>query len=296
VSQRRHPRIKTIRTDRRPDEGGFTCGVRDTGLYVRRPAPGAAHRRSALPVIVLIASALLVALVAAAFTSRGDDGRASTATTAPAATTAALEASATPAFATCEGIELHLPVAADALTALAFHQASGKKSLHMTSLVPDADMERAAELKAVPPTDASATSATGLATSCLRLWRSNRSGEPDTAADVGADPGTPVLAPVSGTILEIKPYKLYDKYDDYEIHIQPEGYPLIDVVLIHVDAPSIAVGQRVTAGVTQIAVVRKMSDKIDIQLGGYTTNGGDHVHLQVNTVEVPGVLEQPDGS
>ena len=295
MSQQRRPRVKTIRTDRRPDEGGFTCGVRDTGIYVRPPAPSAARRHSALPVIVLIASALLVALVAAAFTSRGNDGRASAPAAAPATATA-IEATPTPAFATCEGIELHLPVATDALTALAFHQASGNKSLHMTSLVPDADMERAAELKAVPPVDASAVSATGLATSCLRLWRSNRSGEPDTAADVGADPGTPVLAPVSGTVLEVKPYKLYDKYDDYEIHIQPEGYPLIDVVLIHVDAPSIAVGQRVTAGVTRIAVVRKMSDKIDTQLGGYTANGGDHVHLQVNTVEVPGVLEQSDGS
>jgi hypothetical protein len=39
-----------------------------------------------------------------------------------------------------------------------------------------------------------------------------------------------------------------------------------------------------------------MSDKIDIQLGGYTSNGGDHVHLQINHIQVPGELEQAGGS
>jgi hypothetical protein len=101
-----------------------------------------------------------------------------------------------------------------------------------------------------------------------------------------------VFAPVSGTVLQVKPYKLYNKYDDFEIHIQPDGWPGIDVVLIHVADPLVTAGQRVDGGVTQLAIVRRMSDKVELQLGGYTGNGGDHVHLQLNAVDDPNVLEE----
>lgn len=293
MRQKRRPRVRTIRTDRRSSVGGIVSRARDTGIYVKSPSGGAVVRRSALPIIGMIVVALLAALVIGALTSRDPS-------TQPQAAQLehpepSPEATPTPTFAACEGIELHLPVDPGALTALAFHQASGKKSLHMTSLVPEADMTRAAEMGTAPRANGDGDPG-GSSISCLRLWRSNRRGTPDTAADVGADPGTTVLAPVDGTVLEVKPYKLYDKYDDYEIHIQPSGHPTVDVVLIHIEAPSVVAGQRVTGGVTPLAVVRKMSDKIEIQLGGYTTNGGDHVHVQVNVVDVPGVLEQPGGS
>jgi hypothetical protein len=58
----------------------------------------------------------------------------------------------------------------------------------------------------------------------------------------------------------------------------------------------VKVGERVAGGVSRIACVREMSDKIALQLGGYTKNGGDHVHLQLNRVEVPGKLERLTGS
>jgi hypothetical protein len=70
----------------------------------------------------------------------------------------------------------------------------------------------------------------------------------------------------------------------------------MDVVLIHVADVQVQAGQRVEGGITRLAVVRKMSDKMELQLGGYTANGGDHVHVQVNAVKTPGELEEPGGS
>lgn len=212
---------------------------------------------------------------------------------------AAPAADPTPIFATYRSLSLYLPVAQDALTEIAFHQASGDKAQSMTSLLPDADMAAADQKRGTGRSQATSTSAESstdaavpaiLTGSVLRMWRSNRSGPCDTAVDVGALPGTPVLAPVTGTVVEVRAYKLYDKYDDFEVHIRPDGWPQIDVVLIHIDRIGVKVGDQVVGGVTPVAVVRKLSDRVDHQLGRYTKDGGDHVHVQVNTVEPAGML------
>ncbi len=206
----------------------------------------------------------------------------------------------TPCFACLGELDLHLPIDPDDVTAVAFHQASGVAAQSMTSLVPDADMEAAVEIQGVPPLDQAQAADLGesdLWVGCvLRMWRSNRTGTPDTAADCGALPGSAVFSPVSGTVVEVKAYKLYDKYDDYEIHIRPDGFDDIDLVLIHVDDVLVSEGDIVTGGVTQLACVRKMSDKVDLQLGGYTANGGDHVHMQLNAVASDDSSTGADGS
>ena len=55
-------------------------------------------------------------------------------------------------------------------------------------------------------------------------------------------PGTPVYAPVSGEVLEVRPYYLYGEYADFEIHITPNGWAEVDVVLIHVDNVQVVEG------------------------------------------------------
>ena len=121
----------------------------------------------------------------------------------------------------------------------------------------------------------------------IRMWR-NRPGQPDTAADVGAKPGSAVISPVTGTVVKIKSYKLYGKWNDYEMHIVPDDHDNIDIVMIHIADPAVKVGQRVNAGVTRVGEVRKLSDKMTDQLAQYTKGGGDHVHLQVNNSDYPG--------
>ncbi len=306
----REPRIRERAPLRRISTPSRLGPVRDTGLTIGGGRRRGSRKRNLGPVFAIIGVlAIAVALLASAAGSRA--ARMTEPNPGELVAAASTETSVpveplrdpTPIFATYRSLNLRLPIDPGDVTALAFHQASGKETLAMDSLAPDADMAQAAKLKAVPanqPASESAEPVTATQTiwqgSVLRLWRSNRTGAPNTAADVGADPGSIVYSPVTGTVLQVRAYNLYNKYPDYEIHIKPDGWPEVDVVLIHVDDVSVTAGDRVTGGASRIACVRKMSDKIDIQLGGYTKNGGDHVHVQLNRVAVPGKLEQLTGS
>jgi len=304
-----------------PDEwrgGGRTLlPARDTGLALQGRLAREARRRArerrqrtAVAVTSVVAVALLVigwryssdqkaasspagAQVAAA------GARSSTAplpawtrTGAPAAGLPAIratnESAPTPIIASLGSLKLRLPVRLDDLTEVGFHQASYAYALHMRIALPKADMTKAKKSRT---TNRDLTKqATGedavLTGRALVMWRS-RPGKPDSACDVGAKPGSDVLAPVSGVVVKIKRYKLYGKYDDFEIHIRPDGSKSVDCVLIHVDDLSAAVGDRVVAGVTRIAAVRRLSDREKMQLADYTGDGGDHVHVQLNNVNHP---------
>ncbi|MCL4079486.1 M23 family metallopeptidase [Coriobacteriia bacterium Es71-Z0120] len=206
----------------------------------------------------------------------------------------------TPLLARYGSLYLRLPVDPSAVTQVAFHQASGDKAVHLEALVPDTSVKAAAKARAVvqPATKPAADdeeAATIWDGSVIRLWRSNRRGAPDTAIDCGADPGMDVFAPLSGVVVAVRPYKLYGRYDDFEIHLRPDGFDDFDLVLIHVDDVSVRAGDRVEGGVTRIACVRKMSDKTDLQLAAYTKNGGDHVHVQLNRVEPSSAPSALDG-
>jgi len=291
---------KRQRAQRRPVGAGLQGPVRDAGVSVRSRRPSRVGR-SPYPILSVVVAVLGLAFIGWMLTW-GDAGSDATTPPDPAAVASVAadaepEREPTPLFAQEGGSELHLAVDPGQLTAVGFHQASGDLALHLASLVPDADMAVAAELHAVPPVDAGDNpDETVWPGTCLRLWRSGRTGQPDTAVDMGADPGTPVWSPVSGTVVEVRPYLLYEKYEDYEIHIRPDGREDVDVVLIHVQDVTVKAGDRVFGGATQIAAVRKMSDKIDIQLAGYTANGGDHVHLQINRIPAPGELAPSSGS
>ena len=127
-----------------------------------------------------------------------------------------------------------------------------------------------------------------LAGTVLRMWRP-RPGQPDTAVDVGAKPGTAVFSPVTGTVVKVKRYKLYGKCDDYEIHIQPDGYPNLDLVMIHID--DVVVLRRATAwsGGRDAHRARCASSPTSstTQLASYTKDGGNHMHLQLNDATDP---------
>lgn len=195
----------------------------------------------------------------------------------------------TPVFASYRDLQLRLPVPVDRLTEIGFHQASYTYALHMVTKMPDAKLADANNKRGTgrdisqQPKGKDAY----LIGSVLRMWRP-RPGKPDSAADVGAHPGTTVFAPVSGTVVKIKSYKLYGKWPDFEIHIRPDGYDKIDLVMIHVTDLSIAEGDHVDAGLTPIAHVRKLSDKVNDQLRDYVVGGGgDHVHIQLNNANDP---------
>lgn len=285
----------------------LTAGVRDTGLALegRLARQQRAKRKSQQGLLLVIAIVVVgLALVAFGWRSASDKraltaplgGNASatigaTQPLAPAHSAPAVTVSSstpatpgpTPIFASFKKLKLRLPVPVKALTEIGFHQAAYSYAMRMKSPLPDAALSKAGNHKgtnrdiAAQPTGPTAV----LLGRVLRMWRA-RPGQPDTAADVGAKPGTRVLSPVDGTVVKVKNYKLYGKWDDYEIHIQPDGYPNVDVVMIHVKDVTVSPGDRVVAGETRVASVRKLSDKFYDQLASYTKDGGNHVHLQVN--------------
>lgn len=60
----------------------------------------------------------------------------------------------------------------------------------------------------------------------IRCFREGNAGPVMSAIDCGGSPlGATVYAPVTGEVVLVKQYKLYDEIDDYRIHIQPEGQP-----------------------------------------------------------------------
>ncbi|MBE0475581.1 MAG: hypothetical protein IBX62_00550 [Coriobacteriia bacterium] len=276
--------------------------VRDTGILLGPPRARWGRRRRH-PLAALLTAALLVAaasLLAWSLSARGA-ARSGGGTGEGASYRLEVLPDPTPVFATYRSLQIHLPLRPEEATAIAFHQASGGDSLRMGSLVPDADMAAAArgdvQLKpAVARVEAPEGVPAVLDGRVLRLWRSNRRGAPDTACDAGAAPGTVVYAPVSGTVAAVTRYELYGRHPDYEIHISPDGWPEVDVVLIHVDAVKVRPGDRVEAGATGIAEVRRLSDRLDHQLAAYTGDGGDHVHMQLNRVGAPGELRPIGGS
>lgn len=206
----------------------------------------------------------------------------------------------TPTFATYQDLQLHLPVALSSLTEIAFHQASNPLALSMESVLPDADAERANAKRGTGRSRARQEEGSGKPTvlegEVIRMWRSNRRGRPDTAVDIGALPGTPILAPVSGIVIEVKPYELYGKHEDVEIRIRPDGWPDLDLVMIHLTDPTVCVGDTVIGGLTRIAAVRLLSDRIQHQIADYTPDAGDHTHMQLNRVEDPKAPEPVGGS
>jgi len=293
--------------------GGSRIQVRDTGLAVvgraaRLEQARARTRRRNVLIGAAIVSALLLAVMGWRYASDQraariplDAGTAavaaglpdSSAHATPVKTGTARSATTpdgpTPIFASYAKLKLRLPVSVGKLTEVGFHQASYPWALRMKTPLKDADATKANKKRG---TSRDATSQpTGenavLVGKVLRMWRS-RPGKPDTAADVGAKPGSTVYSPVSGTVVKIKSYKLYGKYPDYEMHIVPDGYDNLDIVMIHLADLEVKTGDRVVAGVTKVAHVRKLSDKFTDQLSQYTKDGGDHVHLQVNDAEYKG--------
>lgn len=215
----------------------------------------------------------------------------------------------TPVFAKLGPLRIHVPVPASSVTALAFHQASFTNAMALTPLVPIMSLQTALRIasnkRAVkagttvtpePTQTAGAAPATVTVAAdvwkgkAIKLWRSGRSGQPVTAVDCGALPGTDVYAPVDGTVVYIRTYKLYGKYNDYEVHISPKDLPEADCVVIHITDVAVAPGQTVEAGWTKIAKVRLLSKSTGLQLRDYTDDGGDHCHLQVNRLPKPGFL------
>lgn len=202
----------------------------------------------------------------------------------------------TPLVARYGSLLLHSPIAMADLTGIMFHQASYEYAFVLETGIPEADYDTVAESRSMRINHDQENAGNAWAdTEALHLWRTADDTELDTCIDIGAREGTTVVAPVDGTVVLVKDYKLYDELDDIEIHIQPDGHPELDVVLIHTTNPRVKAGDHVEAGITPLSSVRNIDDALtDVQLGFFTPEGvgGNHTHLQVNDVNYPEYREK----
>jgi murein DD-endopeptidase MepM/ murein hydrolase activator NlpD len=153
-------------------------------------------------------------------------------------------------FARVRGVDLHLPDRTPEL--VGFHQASG------------------AALAQAPVRGARS----------MVLPSRGRGTHARSAADIAMRPGRSVLASVSGRVVEVKRYSLYGKYSDARIRIVPDANPGLLVTMLHVDTPTVRVGDRVIGGETTVArQVRKFP--FWSQIDGYSGGPWGHVHVEV---------------
>lgn len=195
----------------------------------------------------------------------------------------------TPYIASCDGVMLHSAVRADQLTEVLIHNASYSYALPLeTELVEATNTDVIAQYGTGRDANAQPTGDAWLTGEFIRCFRSTNEGPKLSAIDCGGPVGATVYAPVSGTVVKVQEYSLYnnESYPDIQIHIQPQGRPDLDVVLIHLTDASCAVGDVVEGGVTPIAAVRDVYAYIgdQMQLKDYTAVGdnGNHTHIQVN--------------
>lgn len=185
-----------------------------------------------------------------------------------------------PVFARLNDRNLVLPVVAGDATIVAYHSLSDERAYSLSPIGSQVNSSVVSRgLERVFSGDASVR--------YYLLKGSGRSVAETAAVDVGAAPGTPITAPISGRVSAVKPYLLYGKYEDVQIDIQPEGLSGVELSLLFVDEPAVTIGQTVVAGKTQLGKVRAPQGDLGQKLSKHTHDSGSHVHLEVTRDVLP---------
>jgi hypothetical protein len=197
----------------------------------------------------------------------------------PMAEWAARVALAPPASATTpvrplarfEALTLHTPTTEPVL--VGFHEAGTRDGLALEPVGPLIANDNATRGTA-PPDDPAGTP--------YRIMHSRgRPAGPTTAVDIVMQDGEPVLAPVDGTVTDVRSYYLGGRYEDLRVEIRPDSAPDLRVVLIHLDDLEVRVGDPVQRGSTVLAGTARrfpFASQID-----YLTEPErwPHVHLEL---------------
>ena len=173
-------------------------------------------------------------------------------------------------FATVEGVELGLP--SPNVLLVGFHEAASRWSLPLT---PQGRLfQNENTNKVTAPLDVED------GPGYLVLSSRGRRAAGTSAVDIVLRDGEPVLAPVSGTVVEVGPYALYGRYPDHRLVIRPDANPNILVTLIHIQGVSVTVGQQIEAGVTQIAAGPNRFNFTSHIDRYFPTDRWPHVHIE----------------
>ena len=112
-----------------------------------------------------------------------------------------------------------------------------------------------------------------------------RSGPRTGAVDVGAEAGTTVYAPVTGTVTAIRPDPSIRGANVVEIKSSESPDVRVSVSLVRDIVGDTGVDARVTAGMTELGAVADSADSLEPQLADYTTGAGNHVTVYATKVD-----------
>jgi murein DD-endopeptidase MepM/ murein hydrolase activator NlpD len=162
-----------------------------------------------------------------------------------------------------EGVEVLLPVDPERVTAAMFHPVNDPAGV--------------------------ALEATG-SLEVHQADRGDRSGPETAGLDVGAPAGTTVYSPVDGVIASVSDYVISGRIEGYEVVVTPSvAASGLILRLTHLDEPANAerpsVGTPVRAGNTSLGRVRDFSWVARQELSEFTSDSGNHVHMELVRTE-----------
>ncbi len=123
--------------------------------------------------------------------------------------------------------------------------------------------------------------------SYLVLSSRGRMYPPTSSVDIAMERDDPVLAPVDGTVTDVRDYLLYGRHRDQRIEIQPDAASALRVVVLHVERARVTPGDTVRAGETIIASSARplpFASHIDRDVPGGVA---PHVHVEVVDADAP---------
>jgi hypothetical protein len=239
----------------------------------RRPARAQRRRRRVsrrggrLAVLGLVAFAIFIVLIVAAFNSSVPPFLPKGISTNPTGPPLAL------IVATQGLLHIQLPVNQSAVTALGYHGTNGS-SLQLQPV------GRQANEGVLTRIVHSLFGGGGTGPTYYELGGGQGSGT--SALDVGAPAGTDVFAPVDGTVVSIGNFVLNGKSYGNTLEIQPSQEASSVVVITRLRAdPSLTVGEPVLTGRSKIGSVIDLSAVEKQTLAGVTHDAGNHVTIEV---------------
>jgi hypothetical protein len=238
------------------------------------------NRAARLVLLAILSTALVLTLVLSAF---GNGAPAVDPPTPASASRLLPGRTPTPqVVATVGTLQLNLPVAQDAVTAIAYHGArSGALSLSPVGRRGNEGLLGRLWHRIAGDGDAS-----------LVWYQLGSDQGPGTQAlDVGAAAGTDVYAPVGGTVVGISDYVISNRSYGARIDIRPSDAPSLVVSLTQLRPdPTLSVGSPVVAGASKLGTVVDLAAVERQALARYTQDAGNNVSVEVHpaaTVAVP---------
>jgi len=185
----------------------------------------------------------------------------------------AVDSDETLVVARIEGVDVLLPVAREATTAVAFHPVDDRDAVAFTPVG-----KRVAG-GGLGDKLAGIFAEGGGVQYYLMDGNGRAESSPTAGLDVGAVPGSPVVSPVDGKVVAVEHTVISGKYKDVEIHIQVADDPTLLLVVSHVAAPAVGPGDGVARGDTLLGSVRGYPRGVTQELSRFTSDAGDHVQF-----------------